>query len=85
MVQDEGGKMAVKTITIDTEAYEILAAEKNVNESFSKVIKRRLRPSSTAATLLAHLNEICLSEDSLRHVEKLVKERRKSMADSPLL
>jgi len=43
--------MGVKTITIDLEAYERLAAEKGRHESFSRVIKRRYRRPTTAANL----------------------------------
>jgi predicted CopG family antitoxin len=77
--------MAVKTITIDTEAYELLAAQKRGNESFSKVIKRRLRPGCTAATLLEHIDEACLSIEALDRVEEIVLGREDSPADSPVL
>ena len=77
--------MAVKTITIDLEAYERLAAEKRGNESFSRVIKRRCKRATTAANLLGHLDEICLSATALRGLETVVRSREASPADSPAL
>ena len=77
--------MAVKTITIDMEAYDMLAAEKKGNESFSKVIKRHFGRAATAADLLERLDDICLSEDALRQVGKVVASRKKSVARSPKL
>ena len=66
------------------EAYRLLAAEKERNESFSKVIKRRLRPGHTAADLLNNLPRLLLSEDALNHVEKTVARRKNSLIDSPV-
>ena len=77
--------MAVKTITIDLEAYELLAAEKRGDESFSKVIKRRLRPACTAANLLENLDAVVLSEGALDKIEEVVSRRRESPAFSPIL
>ena len=73
--------MAVKTITIDMNAYELLNAEKRADESFSKVIKRRLRPARTARSVLAVLHECLLSEDTLANTEAVVR----GQADSPAL
>ena len=40
------------------EADEILAAQKRENESFSRLIKRKLRPARTAKNLCKHLDEL---------------------------
>jgi len=77
--------MAVKTITIDMEAYELLAAQKRGSESFSRVIKRRLRPARTAAALLERLPELALAEETLDLVDGLVAARRGSPVSSPVL
>jgi predicted CopG family antitoxin len=77
--------MAVKTITIDLEAYERLAAEKRGNESFSRVIKRRCKRATTAANLLANLDAVCLSTAALQGVERIVDSRTDSVTDSPRL
>ena len=77
--------MAVKTITIDMEAYELLAAEKRGKESFSQVIKRRLKKNSTSANLLRNLPRLALSRETLDHVDKLIVLRTSSSSDSPIL
>ena len=78
--------MAVKTITIDMEAYEILLKAKKGKESFSKVIKKTLLPQrKTARNLLDNLDTILLSDDTLDAAEELVKERSNSMTQSTIL
>ena len=75
--------MAVKTITIDMIAYRLLAGQKQGDESFSRVIKRRLRPSRTAADLLADLGRVALDPQTLDRLDEVVKRRRQSLALSP--
>ena len=77
--------MAVKTITIDLEAYRLLAAEKREGESFSKVIKRRLRPERTARALLDDLDRLALAEETLDRVEERVRCRDDDVAASPIV
>jgi predicted CopG family antitoxin len=77
--------MAVKTITIDMAAYELLSAEKRGNESFSKVIKRRLKPARTARRLLDSLPDCVVSEEALGHMDEVVVSRTDSPAMSPVL
>ena len=77
--------MAVKTITIDMDAYGILASEKQGSESFSRVIKRRFSKNTTGRTLLNHLDEVCLSPSALKGVEAVLKARGESLAESPVL
>lgn len=75
--------MAVKTITIDMMAYRLLTGQKQDDESFSGVIKRRLRPSRTAADLLADLGRVALDPQTLDRLDDVVKRRRQSPASSP--
>lgn len=78
--------MAVKTITIDMEAYEILLKAKKGKESFSKVIKKTLLPQrKTARNLLENLDTILLSDDTLNAVEEIIQERENSLTDSAIL
>ena len=74
--------MAVKTITIDMDAYALLSAEKRGNESFSRVIKRRLLPARTARSLLAALPGCLLSPEALDLTEAVVRDRVRSMPAS---
>jgi predicted CopG family antitoxin len=67
--------MAVKTITIDMEAYGLLSRHKGPGQSFSQVIKAYFGPQPTAARFLVHARSIRLSEDSLDEMERQVGRR----------
>ncbi len=72
--------MAVKTITIDMEAYELLAAARRSNESFSTVIKNVLVPAShTASSLLHYLDTTEASSDYLDAMEQVIATREDDM------
>ena len=61
--------MAVKTITIDLEAYEILARHKRAGQSFSQVIKQRLGGRMTGRDLAQAVARTRLSERTLDAIE----------------
>ncbi len=75
--------MAVKTITIDMEAYGLLSLNKGAGQSFSQVIKAQFAPQPTAGRLKAALRDGTIrstspiSKDALDAMERIVKERRK--------
>ena len=77
--------MAVKTITIDMEAYEALAQRKRKGQSFSAVIKQVLGGRRTGRDLRALLGQLRLSEETLAATEALVRRRRKNPARVPKL
>ena len=72
--------MAVKTITIDMEAYEILSRCKRKGESFSQTIKQRLGRRATGEDLRAAVARAQLSERTLDAIDSLVNARRSSPA-----
>lgn len=74
--------MAVKTITIDLEAYDLLAARKQAGESFSRVLKRLLAEGdSTAAGLLRDLPLIGLAQETLERIDDVIHERGNDWTD----
>lgn len=71
--------MTSKTITLDSDAYNLLAFGKKRNESFSKIIKTRLRPPKTASNLLKNLDKCILSEETIDNIDSLIAERKSSV------
>lgn len=76
--------MAVKTITIDMDAYETLARLKREGQSFSQVIKEHLG-ARRGSDLQRVLRSISLSEEALDAVEGEIERRGKSPARVPEL
>ena len=77
--------MAVKTITIDLEAYEALARRKRKGESFSRVIKEHFGRRSTGRDLGAALETLRLAPDTLEAATEIIRSRRRSPARAPKL
>lgn len=72
--------MAVKTITIDMEAYDTLVRARRGNESFSSVIKQTLGPTSNSAQgLLHHLDSLVVSDALLSDYERVLASRSEHM------
>ncbi len=75
--------MAVKTITIDLEAYERLSRLKD-GDSFSQVIKKYLPAAgSTAGDLLAALDDNAVSPQTVDAIAGVVEERRHDPVREP--
>jgi predicted CopG family antitoxin len=72
--------MAVKTITIDLEAYEILARHKGPGQSFSDVIKERLGKGMTGRDLRAVIRRARIDRDILEAIDSRIRSRRTSPA-----
>jgi predicted CopG family antitoxin len=72
--------MAVKTITIDIEAYNLLARRKHEGESFSQVIKKHFGPQPTAGRFRTLMRTVRLGDDMIRHVEAQVRDRQRHKA-----
>jgi len=77
--------MAVKTITIDLEAYDILSRFKKEGMSFSKVIKEQLGRKRTGRDLRRILENLDISEATVDSIDAQVKARRRSRARAPKL
>jgi len=75
--------MAVKTITIDLEAYELLSRRKREGQSFSQVIKEQFRANRTGRDLRSALEEVSLSEATLDAIEDQVRSRGNQPAKAP--
>ena len=68
--------MAVKTITIDMEAYGLLSRYKRDGQSFSQVIKAHFGPQPTAGRFAERLRSIRVGEPTLDAMDRLVRARR---------
>lgn len=77
--------MAVKTITIDMDAYDILSRLKRKGQSFSEVIKERLGSRATGRDLLAVIRNAGLAKDTLASIDRQIRGRRRSPARTPRL
>ena len=77
--------MAVKTITIDLEAYEILSRYKEHGKSFSKVIKEQLGRKGTGRDLSGILENLEIREATVDAIDAQVKARRRDRARAPKL
>ncbi len=75
--------MAVKTITIDLEAYERLSRLK-AGDSFSQVIKKYVPAvGSTAGDLLSALDASQVSDETVEAIAGAVEDRRHSPVREP--
>ena len=74
--------MAVKTITIDLDAYEALRRHKRSGQSFSQVIKEHFNAPKTGRDLQAALDRFALSPDTLDAIEDVVRRRAENPAGS---
>lgn len=70
--------MAVKTITIDIEAYKRLKAVQADRESFSQTIKRAIRPPVDVKNLRKTLSKSFLSNEAADAIEKHISQRHKA-------
>ncbi len=77
--------MAVKTITIDLEAYEALARHKRRGDSFSRVIKEHFGRRRTGGDLAVLVRTLRIAEDALSAAERLARTRRREKARVPRL
>jgi hypothetical protein len=67
---------AVKTITIDMEAYTLLARRKQEGQSFSDVIKVHFGTTPTVGAFRALLRQAHLSDGTLDAMDRPVRKRR---------
>jgi len=70
--------MAVKTITIDIEAYGLLSSHKSEGQSFSQVIKAHFQPRPTAGRFLELVRASRLSTEAIDAMDRQVRARKLS-------
>jgi predicted CopG family antitoxin len=67
--------MAVKTITIDMEAYGLLSLHKTGGRSFSEVIKAHFEPQPTVGRFKAAARATRISQETLDIMDEIVRAR----------
>ena len=67
--------MAVKTITIDMEAYGLLSLHKTGGRSFSEVIKAHFVPEPTVGRFKAAVRGTRISTETLDRMDEIVRAR----------
>jgi predicted CopG family antitoxin len=72
--------MAVKTITIDMEAYGLLSRQKREGQSFSDVIKAHFAPQPTVGAFRQLLKGMRVGEDALDAMARQVSQRSRDRA-----
>jgi predicted CopG family antitoxin len=72
--------MAVKTITIDMDAYDALRRRKRAGQSFSDVIKEHFGTRSTGESLRRALEGVVLDESTLDALDEIVDARSRDIA-----
>jgi predicted CopG family antitoxin len=72
--------MAVKTITLDLEAYELLRRHKRGRQSFSQVVKEHFGPRRTIDEFRKALDEVTLSDETLDAIDRQIEERQNDLA-----
>lgn len=72
--------MAVKTITIDMAAYDVLSRHKRPGQSFSQVIKEHFGSVKTGNDLAVALEQLRLSGSSIERLEKILGARGREPA-----
>ena len=77
--------MAVKTITIDLEAYELLRRRKSGGESFSRVIKEHFGAPRKGRDLLVAIEGLALDGKTLEAIDELIARRGDDSAEGPAL
>ena len=77
--------MAVKTITLDLEAYELLRRRKRGGQSFSQVIKEHFRAEHTLGDLCRALDDASLDEETLDLIDEQITRRAADVAHGDVL
>ena len=72
--------MAVKTITIDLEAYDLLSRRKEGGQSFSQVIKAHFGRQPTAGAFRTLVGRLRVGRDALDAMDAQVSRRRRDPA-----
>jgi predicted CopG family antitoxin len=73
-------RMPVKTITLDTEAYNRLKRLRQPNESFSDTVKRVVKEPFDVRAWLKTLQRNALSDQALDAVDEIASQRRRASA-----